>query len=106
VGIDICNKCADTKKRGQKISMREKLANLCHEQWSGWMSYLFSKGTFNKNGTWTMPKEFVSRWKGQIATSYKNLSHSEQESDRTEADKFLAVFNNLSAKLPTEEEDS
>lgn len=23
--------------------LREKLAELCHKQWSGWMEYLFSK---------------------------------------------------------------
>lgn len=72
--------------------MREKLANLCHEQWSGWVRYMFSKGTFNDDGTWTMPAWAVERWKRQMETPYAELSESEQNSDRNEADKFLSVL--------------
>jgi len=71
------------------MNFREKLAALCHSQWAGWMTYLFSKGTFNKDGTWTMPREFVERWTRQMSTPYENLSPSEQDSDRKEADRFL-----------------
>ena len=74
--------------------MREKLAELCHEQWSGWMHYLFSKGMFNKDGTWTMPAWAVERWKQQMEMPYSELSKSEQDSDRNEADKFIAVIEN------------
>lgn len=66
--------------------IREILADLCHRQWSGWMKYLFSKGTFNEDGTWTMPSWAVERWKRQMETPYAQLSESEQESDRTEAE--------------------
>ena len=72
--------------------MREKFAVLSHEQWAGWMDYLFSKGTFNKDGTWTMPKWAVKRWKQQAKTPFSDLSHDEQESDRKEADKFLELL--------------
>ena len=72
--------------------MREKLAALCHEQWSGWMHYLFSKGTFNSDGTWTIPDWAVERWKRQMETPYSELSKGEQDSDRKEADKFVAVM--------------
>lgn len=68
---------------------REKLADLCHQQWSGWMTYLFSKGTFNSDGTWTMPAWAVKRWTRQLLTSYENLSEEEKNSDRREADKYL-----------------
>lgn len=78
------------RKRG--VGMREILADLCHRQWSGWMEYLFSKGSFNPDGSWTMPKEFVDRWSRQMNTSYKNLFEEEQDSDRKEADKFIDVF--------------
>jgi len=54
---------------------------------------MFLIGEFNDDGTWTMPKEFVDRWQRQVNTPYKDLSHSEQESDRKEADKFLKVLN-------------
>lgn len=74
------------------IALREALANLAHEQWSGWMRYLFAKGVFNSDGTWTMPKWAVDRWQRQADTSFESLSESEQDSDRKEADKFIKVF--------------
>ena len=77
--------CYETDKR-------ENLAKLAHEQWSGWMEYLFSKGMFNSDGTWTMPQWAVDRWKRQMKTDYKDLSESEKNSDRKEADKFIRVM--------------
>lgn len=81
--------------------MREKLAELAHDQWSGWMKYLFSKCDSTmpmvlsalENGSLVIPAEFVERWSQQMETPYSKLTESEQESDRVEADKFLAVFN-------------
>lgn len=75
------------------MELREKLAQLAHSQWSGWMEYLFSKGTFNDDGTWTMPAWAVERWKRQMITPYADLPEPEQESDRKEADKFLEVID-------------
>ena len=73
--------------------IKEKLAILVHEQWSGWMRYLFSKGKFNIDGTWTMPKWAVDRWKRQSLMSYSKLPEDEKESDRKEADRMIKVFN-------------
>ena len=78
--------------------MREKLAELAHNQWSGWMEYLFSKGKFNADGTWTMPEWAVTRWYIQKGTPYSRLSEKEKESDREEADKFLAVLKEKSCE--------
>lgn len=75
--------------------MREKLAALCHEQWSGWMEYLFAKGTLNDDGTWTMPAWAVERWTRQMKTPYAELSADEQDADRAEADRFLALMEGL-----------
>ena len=75
------------------MNMRETLAELAHEQWSGWMEYLFSKGTFNEDGTWTMPEWAVNRWVIQMGMPYNRLSEEEKESDRKEADKFLGVIS-------------
>lgn len=72
--------------------MREKLAELCHEQWAGWMEYLFSKGEFNTDGTWTMPKWAVERWTRQMTTPYAELSEPEQDNDRKEADRFIKAI--------------
>lgn len=71
---------------------REQLAALAHEQWSGWMRYMFGKGKWNKNGTWTMPTWAVERWGRQMDTPYADLPDDERASDRTEADKALALF--------------
>jgi len=74
-------------------NLREKLADLCHRQWSGWVQYMFSKGTYNDDGSWTMPAWAVERWTRQMDTPYADLSESEQDSDRREADKFLAIVS-------------
>src|SRR6056297_1021793 len=79
--------------------MREKLADLCHKQWAGWMEYLFSKcfaevGQFDKDtGNLVIPKWAVDRWRRQMNTPYTELPENEKESDRKEADKFLAMLS-------------
>ncbi|MGH0417525.1 hypothetical protein [Bacillus cereus] len=77
-------------KKGE--TLKEDLSNLAHEQWSGWMEYLFSKSVKNEDGTVTIPKWAVDRWERQANTPYKDLSEEEQNSDRKEADKFLKVI--------------
>lgn len=72
---------------------REKLAELAHSQWSGWIGYMFSKGTLHADGTLTLPKWAVERWTRQMNTPYAELSEEEKTSDRIEADKFLAVLS-------------
>lgn len=78
--------------------MREKLAELCHEQRSNWMKYLFSKchleyGQFDiDTGALIIPQLVVDRWNKQMKTPYNKLSEKEKESDRKEADKFLALL--------------
>lgn len=75
--------------------LREELAELAHEQWSGWMKYMFEKGKWNTDGTWTMPKWAVERWTRQATTKYDDLSEKEKDSDRSEADKFIAVISKM-----------
>lgn len=70
---------------------RELLAAYAHNAWAGWMRYLFSKGTFNEDGTWTMPAWAVERWQRQMNTAYADLPDKERESDRQEADKILDI---------------
>ena len=79
----------------------EKVAALCHDQWSGWMRYLFSKCDLEissvlsalENGAVIMPKWAAERWSRQMKTPYAELSEDEKESDRNEARKFLAMLN-------------
>jgi hypothetical protein len=87
-------------KREVSIDMctREKLANLCHEQWIGWMEYLFSKcfaevGQFDKKtGNLIIPEWAVNKWRRQMSMPYAELPENEKESDRKEADRFLALL--------------
>lgn len=74
------------------LNVREQLADLAHQQWSGWMDYLFSKCIINSDGTATIPKWAVDRWKRQVETPYSALSVEEQDSDRKEADRLMQVF--------------
>lgn len=73
-------------------SLREKVAALCHEQWSGWWAYSFQFGTFNDDGTFTLDADKVKRWKRQMNTPYSELSEAEKDSDRKEADRFLRLI--------------
>jgi hypothetical protein len=73
------------------VDMREQLAALAHEQWAGWMRYLFSKGVRPVTGGVYLPSEWSDRWARQMNTPYAELSEAEKESDHTEADRVLAV---------------
>lgn len=73
--------------------VREELAALCHEQWSGWMKYLFARCCFTRDGAPVIAKEDYQRWKRQTQTAYAKLSEGEQNSDRKEADRFLAIID-------------
>lgn len=53
-----------------------------HLCWSNWMKYMFSKGQFQSDGTWTMPEWAVERWTRQMNTPYSLLDEKEKQSDR------------------------
>ncbi len=77
---------------------KEKIAELCHKQWSGWMEYLFSKcyherGQFDKETeNMVIPSWAVERWKRQMKTPYSKLPEEEKNSDRNEAERFIALL--------------
>jgi hypothetical protein len=73
-------------------TLREHLAAAQHEIWINWMIYLFTTGTMNEDGSYTIPAEKVKHWKRQIKTSYQDLTEKEKESDRYQADKILDVL--------------
>lgn len=75
--------------------LTEELADLAHRQWARWMEYLFEKSTLNEDGTVTIPKWAVDRWKRQVNTEYKDLPEEEKESDRNEARRVIGVVFKL-----------
>jgi hypothetical protein len=72
--------------------LREALASYAHQTWSGWMQYLFEKSHWNHDGTVTIPRWAVERWRRQSDTNYADLPKNEKESDREEADRMLILM--------------
>ncbi len=77
--------------------IRERLADIQHQVWTSWMEHLFSVSTQNPDGSYSIAAEHVARWQRQMATPYSDLSDDEQESDRQQADKVLAIILNVVA---------
>ena len=71
----------------------EELAEYAQNSWSGWMKYLFSKCRVNKDGSVTIPKSLVDRWKTQVETDYKDLSDNMRSADIIEACKIVSIFH-------------
>lgn len=76
----------DRLKTLDSPELLEKLSDLEHERWSGWMKYMFR--------VWAPEK--VEMWKRKMNTSYKDLKEddqrSEKESDRVEARRSLKII--------------
>jgi len=70
----------------------EKLAWLEHDIWANWMKYLFTKGTLNEDGSFTIEPASVKRWTRQMNTDYDNLPEKEKESDRNLVKRFLRML--------------
>lgn len=81
---------------------REALADVQHDIWADWMRWLFQCGTFNEDGSFTIPAAKVVRWQRQIMTEYAKLSEKEKDSDREQADKVLAVLRKSEADTTDE----
>jgi len=83
--------------------LRERLADLCHEQWSGWMRYLFDQCSPQDNGSTVIPAWGVTRWVRQMNTIYSELTDEEKEADRKEADRFLNVLAGVTTVITANE---
>ena len=76
----------------------EYLADKEHDSWARWMTYLFSEGVLNKDGTFTMPKWAVDRWMLQSIWPYSKLSEEMKESDRKEIYHIVEKILNILEK--------
>jgi hypothetical protein len=59
------------------------------------MKYLFGKGRFNTDGSFTIHPQLVQRWQRQMSTPYPQLPDVEQNSDRLEANKFIDLLKEM-----------
>ena len=71
----------------------ERLASYEHDRWSRWQKHVFNKSIFNKDGSYTIPKEYVDKWTRQINTSYMDLTEEEKQKDRDEAIRIIEIIN-------------
>lgn len=74
------------------LSLREELAASEHDRWSRWMEHVFKVSFHLASGDVIIPKSYADGWKRQIATQYAGLSEHEKDSDREEADRTIAIF--------------
>lgn len=89
----------DARPAGEAETLREQLADLAHEQWSGWMRHMFSRFIETPEGPVPSPSDYV-RWTRQMNTPYVELSEAEKDSDRQEADRVLALLSSPAPVSP------
>jgi hypothetical protein len=77
------------------MEIREQLSDVQHDIWAHWMRYQFSVCTQNPDGSLTIPAASVKHWQRQIDTPYSDLTEKEKDSDREQADKILAVLEEV-----------
>jgi hypothetical protein len=65
------------------------LADIEHERWAHWQSYLHSKGVRQSDGSLVIPADLIAKWEYQVVTSFANLSDSEKDSDREQVRKYI-----------------
>lgn len=65
-----------------RMDLRERLAELEHQQWAHWLKYMMNNAT----------DENIEEWVRKMRTSYSDLTEAEKESDRFWADKVLELI--------------
>lgn len=75
------------------IDLRERVAALCHVQWSNWTKHLLGAGTERANGSVTLPMPHVNLWRNLVATSFTDLNEAEQVPARQRAASLLKLIS-------------
>lgn len=87
------------KQNKDREELREKLADIEHQRWSDWMSYLFKRCGCPKNGEdAVIPAEWADRWGIQMNTDYSELTEKEKDSDREQVDRYLDLVESYTKK--------
>ncbi|QOT19786.1 hypothetical protein [Paenarthrobacter sp. YJN-5] len=63
-----------------------------HARWAHWQKYLHEQCSALEDGSLVIPSHLVRRWEQQIATPYADLSDQEKNSDRDQAQEYLAAL--------------
>jgi len=80
------------------MAIKDKVAALCHEQWSKSMMCILGSCTFNKDGSATIPADLTKRWQRQMNTIYSLLNKTDQAKYIIESDKLIASMTELQSK--------
>ena len=76
----------------QLTTLTDSLAALAHQQWAGWLAYLFSQSRMQADESVAIPRDLARRWKRQQRQPYAFLPPDEQERERTHAAQVLALL--------------
>ena len=75
--------------------IKEELAAIEHERWSGWMEYLFSLCKKQHDGSLIIPSFCVEHWTRQSKFSYQELTEKEKESDREQVNSYWPIIEKI-----------
>ncbi len=73
--------------------LKEKLADIEHQRWADWQNWCHK--ILRENCGSPELEKVLERWDKQIATSYKDLTEKEKDSDREQVDRYLPLIEEL-----------
>jgi len=74
----------------RQVVLMEKLASIEHIRWSSWQSWCHK--ILRENCPSAELEKVLERWDKQIATSYKDLSEEEKDSDREQVMRYFDLI--------------
>lgn len=84
-------------------SLIERLAEIEHERWSDWQAWCHK--ILRENCPSPGLEAVLERWDRQIATTYKDLSEQEKQSDRDQVNRYLPLLKDyIEAEIIGEDE--
>ncbi len=90
------------------VNIRERFAELSHQQWVDFINYLFSvcaNPIEPDTGTIVVPKDIVEEWKDRIKLSYNKLNEEKKEHNRKIADSVLRVLGAVVKEIDQEQKE-
>ena len=72
---------------------KEQIAAASHRAWIRAMERIFKVSVFHNNGTVTIPRFFVDRWKSEMGLRYDEKEDRDKVYDRAEADRIIDAID-------------